>query len=131
MKNKIGMSLIFATGLFATQISNANTIAPSYLARQCMDMASQLKKIAEMNRGSICSSDVEVASMFVGAAGDQLYQGKNRLALHSLIKSEHELEEISHFRPYCARFSYEIRPYQLRVNGLINEIERLTQIDSN
>jgi len=123
MKQIPRISALLVTGLLASQLGYAADLYPGHIAPRCLEIASQLKRFADSNQGSVCRGDIEIASAYVEAAGNELYQEKNELALRSMTYAQHELKEITSTRAYCMRLAPEAKLFLALVITLKSEIE--------
>ena len=125
MKLSTRLSAVLVTGLLVSQISHANGLNAKEMGHRCIDTAYQLKKLAESHHRERCSSDIEIVSAYLEAAGNEIFQEKNDLALRSITSGEYELNEISKTRPYCARIAPQTKTFLARVITLKIELEML------
>jgi len=125
MKLSTRLSAVLVTGLLVSQISHANELNTKEIGHRCMDTAYQLNKLAETHHGDRCAGDIEIASAYIEAAGNEIFQEKNEQALRSITYGEYELNQISRARPYCARIAPQTKTFLARVITLKSEIEMM------
>lgn len=122
MKKASRFTCLLITGLLVCQIGYAGSRESHEAEHQCMGIADQLHYLAVSNRDSVCADDMEVASAYMEAAGNKLYQEKNQEALRLIIQGQRELSKISHAQLYCPQLAYGARIYLEHVITLKNEI---------
>lgn len=121
MKKRLIAGLVL--GALITQVSFASTNNQS-LGRHSLNLAIQLKYIAQENHQDLCAGDVLVASAYVQSAGEALSYDKVQSARVSLVYAQNELKEISNNRRgYCMNLAPKIKPYLAQLIIIQGELD--------
>ncbi len=119
------LSATILTSLLLSPLCHADRNSRFEIGNQCRDVSNALHALATTNRASLCATDMEVASAFMDAAGNELYWGSSTKALRLIINGQHELGEMSGARIYCAPYATDIRFFLNRVNTIKIDILNL------
>lgn len=122
MKKTTRFTWLLLTSLLVSEIGYTSNCASLETAHQCMEIADQMHNAAVSNRHSVCADDMEVASAYIEAASNKLYQEHTREALYLIGHGQYELLAITQARLSCPQLALQAQGFLERVNTLKNVI---------
>lgn len=126
--NKMYWLPVVLTGLVAAKASFAEYPNHLSIARECQEVSSRLKQLAENNRQNACAGDISVAAAYLDATAIKVRHARFNEAVVSLHYGTSELKEIAYSRPYCVHFSSLVKPYiarSIQIGAEIDVLERM------